>query len=192
MVDLSPVSPFAFVPPGHFGARGTGLTMHEIANVSLVSITAFSGEIAALTEAVENLCGAGLPPPNRFTTAGTLTLISYGPGQWMALSPVPGMIEMLKPLHAHAALADQGHGRAIVRISGAKWHETLRKGVTLNLHEFATGQAAVTVISHISALIWREADQEFIVAVPRSLAGSFWHWLETSAAEFGLQVESGE
>ena len=189
MVELFPVSPLAFVRPGHFGASGTGLTMREMTNLSLVSITAFSGEIGDLTEAVENLCGAGLPPPNRFISVGALTLIASGPGQWMALSTAPNLIEMLQPLQSHAALTDQSHGRAIVRISGSKCNETLRKGVSLNLHEFAVGHAAVTVISHIGALIWREADQDFVLAVPRSLAQSFWHWLETSAAEFGLEVE---
>jgi len=163
--------------------------MREISNVSLVSITAFSDEIDDLAEAVENLSGAALPAPNRFITIGALTLISSGPGQWMAFSAAPNLLERLKPLRSHAALTDQSHGRAIVRISGPKWRETLRKGVTLNLHEFAAGHAAVTVISHISALLWREADQDFIIAIPRSFAGSFWHWLKTSAAEFGLQVE---
>ncbi len=192
MANLSPVSPFAFVQPGHFGAAGAGLTMRETSNVSLVSITAFNGEISNLTEALENLCGATLPAPNRFITIGALTLISSGPGQWMAFSAAPNLLERLKPLRSHAALTDQSHGRAIICISGPKLRETLRKGATLDLHAFAAGQAAVTVISHISALIWREADQDFIIAIPRSFAGSFWHWLETSAAEFGLQVESGK
>ncbi len=188
MVDLSPVSPFAFVPHGHHGAAGTGPSASEITNMSLVSITARHMEAAALAEAFENLCGMTLPSPNRFTTLGALTLISAGPGQWMALSPAQNLYETLQPLQSHAALTDQSHGRAIIRVSGPKWHEVLRKGVTLNLHEFAVGQAAATVISHIGALMWRVDEAQFIIAVPRSLAGSFWHWLETSAAEFGLEV----
>ncbi|RYE86794.1 MAG: hypothetical protein EOP19_05950, partial [Hyphomicrobiales bacterium] len=35
-----------------------------------------------------------------------------------------------------------------------------------------------------------DAAPTFDVAVTRSYAASFWHWLEASAAEFGLAVTS--
>jgi sarcosine oxidase gamma subunit len=52
---------------------------------------------------------------------------------------------------------------------------------------------ASTVASHIGITLWRlddaaDATPVFEVAVFRSLAGSFWHALAQSAAEFGLSV----
>jgi sarcosine oxidase subunit gamma len=48
----------------------------------------------------------------------------------------------------------------------------------------------VTVIAHIGAIVWQGGENRFAIAVFRSYAGSFWHWLAASAAEFGLEVES--
>jgi len=37
--------------------------------------------------------------------------------------------------------------------------------------------------------LWQIDDSPtYDIAVPRSLAASFWHWLAESAAEFGLDV----
>ena len=49
---------------------------------------------------------------------------------------------------------------------------------------------AVTVIAHVGAVVWRR-NGCFAFAVFRSYAGSFWHWLAASAAEFGLTVVEG-
>ncbi len=65
------------------------------------------------------------------------------------------------------------------------------KGVAIDLHRDAFGMAdvAVTAIAHIGTILWMVDEQpRYRVAVFRSYAGSFWHWLSTSAAEFGIEV----
>ena len=56
---------------------------------------------------------------------------------------------------------------------------------------FTVGNVAVTSVSHLGAIIWRLDDAPdgrpvFEIAVARSLIESFHHWLDHSAAEFGL------
>ena len=92
----------------------------------------------------------------------------------------------------NAALIDQSGGRAMLEISGPMVREVLRKGVTLDLHPevFRLAEVALTSISHISALLCRTGEDTFLLAVPRSYAGSLWHWLSVSAAEFGYEVNA--
>jgi len=63
----------------------------------------------------------------------------------------------------------------------------------LHARSFAPGDVASTIASHVGATLWRLEDADaapvFEIAVFRSLAGSFWHTLTDSAAEFGFVVE---
>ena len=68
----------------------------------------------------------------------------------------------------------------------------LAKGAPLDMREFSEDAAAVTAIAHIGAIIWKSAPERVAIAVFRSYAGSFWHWLSASAAEFGLSLEQSE
>ena len=75
-------------------------------------------------------------------------------------------------------------------ISGPEARRALAKGVPLDLEMFGENDAAVTAIAHIGAIIWKSGPERFVIAVFRSFAASFWHWLHASAAEFGLEVEN--
>jgi methylglutamate dehydrogenase subunit D len=65
--------------------------------------------------------------------------------------------------------------------------------VDLHPRAFGPGDVAITPVSHITAHIWQtHADPVYELAVARSLTPSFWHWLEASAAEYGLEVSGGD
>jgi sarcosine oxidase subunit gamma len=95
-----------------------------------------------------------------------------------------------------AAISDQSGGGAVLRLAGPRVREVLAKGVMIDLHPstFAPGDVAVTAAAHVGLTLWRLPDDAtgavFEVAVARSLAGSFWHWLAASAAEYGLAVSA--
>jgi sarcosine oxidase subunit gamma len=91
-----------------------------------------------------------------------------------------------------ASVCDQSDGRCVIRISGPSARDVLAKGIPLDLHPrvFGPGQAAVTLAAHIGVHIWQIDDMPtYEIAVFRGFAGSFWHWLMESAAEFGGVVE---
>eukprot|EP01037_Dinobryon_pediforme_P015743 gene15743-15897_t len=104
------------------------------------------------------------------------------------MSDEAGLYEKLAT--AQAATIDQSGGRAILRISGPRLRDVLRKGVTIDLHHnaFKAGDVALTAVSHINAQIWMLDLQSCEIAIARSFADSFWHWLSVSAAEYGYEV----
>jgi heterotetrameric sarcosine oxidase gamma subunit len=95
-----------------------------------------------------------------------------------------------------AAVSDQTGGYAVLRLTGPRVRDALAKFIPLDLHAraFEPGAAASTSASHIPVTLWRLADDSdgqpvFEIAAPRSYAGSFWHVVTESAAEFGFVRE---
>jgi methylglutamate dehydrogenase subunit D len=116
-----------------------------------------------------------------------ITALGIGPGRWLFLGSTP---EQQASLSGLASLSDHSDGYAVFELWGPKVRETLAKGVPVDLHPTVfTDDVAVTVIAHIGAIVWQSAPDHFSIAIFRSYAGSFWHWLAASAAEFGLTVE---
>ena len=80
----------------------------------------------------------------------------------------------------------------LLRISGPRVRDALAKGVAIDLHPraFCTGNTAMTGVAHIAVQLWQSDDSPaYTFSVARSLAGSFWAWLESSAAEYGLELD---
>ena len=95
-----------------------------------------------------------------------------------------------------AAVTDQSDGYAVLRLTGPRLRDTLAKLIPIDVHPraFKIGDVAATVAFHVGATFWRLDDGPdgapvIEVAVFRSLAGSFWHALSDSAAEFGFAAD---
>jgi sarcosine oxidase subunit gamma len=119
------------------------------------------------------------------------------PGQWLAVSDTLANGALAEDLAATlaglASITDQSDGRAAVRISGPRARDVLAKGLPIDLHPkaFRPGDAATTVASLIGVQLWQVDDgPTYDVAMFRGYAGSFWHWLTASAAEFGYVIEA--
>ncbi|MFC5068931.1 sarcosine oxidase subunit gamma [Flaviflagellibacter deserti] len=163
-----------------------GLTIEERSGIGLATVMIRKDQSAALVKRVRSLYGINLPAsPSR---AGTddLAFIGIGPGVWLAAgSSSSGFTSMLaNDLEGLASVSDQSSGYAVLRLSGPKARTLLQKGVPIDLHPsvFRPEKAAVTVIAHIGCMLWQTDEGAFEVAVFRSMAGSFHHWLAASAA----------
>lgn len=185
------------VPRRHGRAMPTpGVVVGEMRDAGLALVTARKDRRTALLEAVRTAFGVELPCAAGRVTGGDITFVWSGPEQWLACghpAPAGGMEAHLgAALPGLAAIVDQSHGRALLRITGSRVRDALAKGVPIDLHPraFNPGDAAATLVSHIPVLLW-QIDQAptYDVAVARSLAQSFWHWLEASAAEYGLELK---
>ena len=73
----------------------------------------------------------------------------------------------------------QTDGLAVLRISGPRVRDTFAKGLPIDLdpRAFAVGDVASSILAHIGVTIWRVGETAYDVAVPRSFARDFWHWL---------------
>jgi heterotetrameric sarcosine oxidase gamma subunit len=128
----------------------------------------------------------GLRDAPKASGTGGVTALGVGPARWLFLGQ---SVEELAPLRGMASLSDHSDGYAVFEIWGPAVRAALIKGVPVDLHpDRFTDDVAVTVIAHIDAIVWHPSQDRFAIAVFRSYAGSFWHWLSASAAEFGVTV----
>ena len=152
--------------------------------LALASVMARKGvDAAALAERL------GLAPPDGPRTARdeAMTLIGVGPGAWLAIDErgragwAAGLGERLAGI---ASVTDQSSGYVVFRLSGEGAGAMLQKGAFIDLDPiaFACGVAATTLIAHIGVIIWKVDDAPtFDVALFRSFAGSFRHWIAANA-----------
>ena len=184
------------VEPGRYGRRSgdPGVTVSEVGRAGLATVTARKGRCAALFDAARSAFGVELPATPRRVEGRELAFIWSGPDQWLACklpAPAEGMEALLAtPFAGLASVVDQSHARTLLRVTGPQVRDALAKGVPIDLHPraFKAGDAAATLVSHIPVHLWQIDEQPtYEFAVARSLAQSFWHWLEASAAEYGLE-----
>jgi heterotetrameric sarcosine oxidase gamma subunit len=162
---------------------GSGGGVHAaLRQYPIVSVLARKGGMRALMDA------AGVLDAPRRSGAGGVTALGIGPGRWLFLHQ---SMDQLAQLSGMASLSDHSDGYAVFELWGPRAREILAKGVPVDLHPTVfTDTVAVTIIAHIGAVVWQSAPDHFSIAIFRSYAGSFWHWLAASAAEFGLVVET--
>ena len=173
---------------------GEGVTAVERVGLGIAAILLRRGKFADLEAAMKRHYGVKLadaPARHRFHRS---SFLGTGKGRWLAVRDPPSghfVEELGRELDGLASVVDQSDAFGILRLSGPKLLATLEKGVQLNLAPdvFEAGCVALTNIAHIGAVLWKVDDTPTIdIAVARSLANSFCHWLETSAAIHGLAV----
>ncbi|GLS19565.1 hypothetical protein GCM10007874_25820 [Labrys miyagiensis] len=181
-------------PIGH----GTGVTIQDRSDLELIVLAARKGQAGALAARMDAGYGLRLPSAPKRVVSGHLAAIGTGPGTWLLTreseaSDKPGAFagELTQALAGLAAVTDQSSGYAALRIGGPRARDTFAKGLDIDLHPrvFGPGDAAVTACSHIGVTLWQLDDAPtYEIALFRSMAGSFWHWLSESAGEYGLAV----
>jgi sarcosine oxidase subunit gamma len=183
--------------PGHAGrdegAPGVTLSIRPPGTQALV--LAHSGQAKILVDASETR-GLALPGPGRAHVARDLTLVAMGPTQWLAISDAPGtdlIGSLFAPLASACTVVRTDDARTVVEIAGPSARDVLAKMLTIDLHPrvFRSGHAAVTLAGTIAVTLWQtDETPRYVLAFARSFAGSFWHWLTESAAEYGYIVET--
>lgn len=187
----------------HQGRHGrssglAGVSVRERTGIAVASIAARKGQAAALTTKIKDRTGLNLPATPRMVAAGHLSFAWTAPGQWFAMADgedgAAFAAELAQDLSGLASVTDQTDGRVVLRVSGANVRDALAKGCMLDLHPavFKVGDTAGTPVALLAVQITRLPDEAgvavFELAAMRSFAVDLWHWLESSAAEFGLEV----
>lgn len=179
---------------GNLGAE-PGVILGERAGLGIASIMARKGMSEAASAAAKAAFGAALPlTPRRVAGQGVAFLWS-GPDRWLAMTEdrsSEDLAQLLAGIFSRlASVAEQGDGRAVIRISGPRARDVLAKGFAIDVHPraFQPGDTAVTGAAHIEVQIWQLDDAPtYEITLFRGFAGSFWHWLTQAAAEYGYAV----
>jgi methylglutamate dehydrogenase subunit D len=160
-------------------------------DLTMASFAAAKGKTDALKAAILKAYGVQLPETPERVHGKDIAFIWYGPEQWLAVAErgeKRDIEQELKPLLAGlASVVDQSDGRAVVQISGPHARDVLAKGLPIDLHPraFKANGVAITHASHIGIILWQtDAAPTYEIAMFRSFADSFTHWLFDAAAEF--------
>jgi sarcosine oxidase subunit gamma len=191
---LAPKSAFArLISP--VGPTPAGVIVTELVGLSLAAVEPRKGRAAELIAQVEARYGLSPLRSLRRVAAGSVAFLGVGPNRWLAVSESAGFTDDLEAaLDGAASVIAQTDGLVVLRISGSRVRDTFAKGLPIDLdpRAFAVDDVASSILAHIGVTIWRVDETAYDVAVPRSFAGDFLHWLAESAAEFGLSGRRGE
>ncbi|MER8639745.1 sarcosine oxidase subunit gamma family protein [Mesorhizobium sp. M1365] len=183
---------------GSFGASGApGVTVLTLEGLGFASVTT-NPNSARLDRATKHLVDLDLPRQPSIILSDTHGFVWSGPDRWLLLARNRACFpELLASLSTDAAVSDQSHAWAALRLSGKRVLEVLAKGSMIDVHPsvFPVGAVAMTSFAHIGVQFWRVEDGPdgavFEILVARSLTRSFWSWFSASAAEFGYRVTIG-
>jgi methylglutamate dehydrogenase subunit D len=200
MADAALVPRAPFLGLAISAGTGTGIVATDRDGLGLATVAVRNGHGPALSRHVKERFGLLLPDRPLRAAAGGIAFAGTGPGVWLATQESGGneFADVLeKEIGVMAAVTDQSDGYAVLRLAGPKLRDALAKIVPLDVHPaaFKHGDVASTVAWHMGVTLWRLEDAAdgspvFEFAVFRSLAGSFWHALALSAAEFGLRIDA--
>lgn len=172
-----------------------GITVFARATSSLAELMPFKDQEEILVATIRERYGVDLPRAARRVQGSQFACTWAGGRRWLleteATLPEPDAIEDLeRSIAGIAALVRQTDGRSMLRVSGPKVREVLRKGVTIDLHprSFSAGDTAITLVAGMDVHLWQVDDlPTYDLLISRSVTGSFWGWLTSAAAEFGLE-----
>jgi sarcosine oxidase subunit gamma len=168
-----------------------GLVIVERTGLGIATVMARAGATGRVAARLSEIYGVDLVDRPMLSRTGPTSFAGTGPGAWLALceqaDPFWASI-LADDLAGVASVFDQSSGYAVLRLSGAQARPILQAGAFLDLHAdtFPVGSVAVTAIAHIGAILMRAGDETFDVAVFRSFASSFWHWLTLTAVARGI------
>lgn len=194
MLDFQPQSAFAKLRPVGMGG---GVVAAERTGLDIATVMARKGNAVELTAAMKQNFGLVLTDGPRWISAQGMTVLGIGPGKWLAIRQHEQngdfVAQLCKGLEGLASVVEQSGALGVLHLSGPMLYPTMEKGVQLDLasRAFPVGRVAVTSIAHVGITLWKIDEAPTIeLAVARSLADSFLHWLETSAAQHGLEAVS--
>ena len=201
MSDLAPLvacAPLASIAkPGRTGVTSgaAGVHVRVIGHVPMATVIARRGRDGEAIAALSAWLGAAVGHAPLRSADGNRAVIGVSPGQWLALARNPdgdaAMTLLQASLREAATVADQGDGCIVVHVSGPRVRDALCKGIAIDLDPrvFRPGDSAGTVVAHLAVQIsCLDAAPTYEIIGAASTAGNLWHWLESSAAEFGLDV----
>jgi sarcosine oxidase subunit gamma len=168
--------------------------VREVHGLRTASLVARRGAAQRLAEQCLATYGVALPSTPRAVEGRGATFIWAGPAQWLVeLPPGPDEIEPLltAAFGALASVSEQSDSRVLLEVSGPRVRDVLAKGLPIDLHPaaFRSGDVALTAVAHVGVQLRQVSDAPgYRLAVVRSYFGSFWHWLGSSAAEYGCEV----
>lgn len=184
MHDLAALTPLGAAFPKT--DRVGDITIAEVTDRALASVSARSGAEATFHTAAKALFGFDLPGPGTSAAAGDFHLIWTGPDQWFVEAPFASHEDISRivkaGLGATASVTEQTDGWVRFDITGGTVVDMLERLCPVPTRRMETGAATRSIVEHMGCfVICRTKGQRFSIIAPRSYAGSLHHALKATA-----------
>lgn len=184
MHDLATLTPLGGTTPRI--ERIGALTLAEITDRALASVTCRRGQDAGFTAAAGRLFGMALPAPGTSAARDPWGLIWTGPDQWFAEAPFDSHEEIATIIKAGlgdtSSVTEQTDGWVRFDIEGETVLDLMERLCPLPARQMATGAATRSLVEHMGCIVvCRAAGRRFSLIAPRSFAGSLHHALCAAA-----------
>lgn len=180
-VHLHPRAALASRPDAATGWTGPGLTISESSGQSLAFIFVRANRVAQVRAVLADQLGIELPRDLHVATGKCLTLVSCGPGTYLAASfPGPGGISIAnlqRYLGELATVVDYSDNLTVLTVNGPCAEDLVARlcSVDLQAREVPAQLGIVTLMLQVRTYLWRLTPVgPFTMAVPRSTAVGFW------------------
>lgn len=157
--------------------------------------------VTELNSALNSVLGVELPStPNTTVASGDIRIFWHRERMWIVTCPPAKHFDVFEQIeHAlknlDSSVVDVSDNFTILRLSGEKARDTLRKGCTLDLHprEFPVGSMAWTNIAHADVCLHYYEDTDaghpdYALHVRTSFAEYLLRWLHDAGREFGVKI----
>ncbi len=186
-----------FATTGRYGRQTgeAGIAVRVLSELSAATIIARKGKQNDVVGILsQHLHTTVTDAPGRIAFE-TLSVVGTAPGQWLVIdrdSASPRLSALSHDARGVSSIVAQSDSRILLEVSGPRARDALVKGVPVDIDPtvFKVGHAAQTSVAYIGVQLALISElPTFEIVTPASSAGSFWHWLMLSAAEFGVDVE---
>jgi heterotetrameric sarcosine oxidase gamma subunit len=172
------------------GFESKAAILRERADIGTVMLTT-SVEPGVIAETAGRVAGVEIPlSPGPLTSAPGRWGLWLQPRSWLIRCGVDEELDLVKRLNG-AFPERQAHAVAFTdaicwfELSGTAAHDILTEGgfVSLERGGLPIGNAKRTLIAQVAAIVVREGESAWLVAVERSRANYFAQWLSAAAKE---------
>ena len=187
-----PQSPLVQIDFGQLTTSPEVLSVAEVPFLSHINVRG-AADNRQFLKAVKGVLELELPlVANRFVSSDSVTVLWYGPSEWLVLAPPDAATELVPRLQQSlgdtlAQVTDVSGGSTVLDIRGNRARELLNKACTIDLHPsvFATGHCVQTSFAHATAAIYQYEDAPaYRLIIRRSFADYLGTWMLHAANEF--------
>lgn len=173
----------AITPLGQHTPRAdshAGITMTEVVDTGLVSVTARLGLETATADLVAIITGHMAPSPARVINGA----FWMGPDQWMIEIPLASNEDPARDIAAKAkgiaSVTEQSDAWCRFDLTGDRLADVFERLCNANLRRFEGGEVVRTAIEHLGCFLICRTPEHVSVLGPRSSAGSLHHAILTA------------
>lgn len=184
----------ALAAPRRAAGNETPVFLTPYGHVDMAALIVADGRSEAFAARAREIWSLDVPEPGRASLGQRNALLYVAPDQYLLYAP-DGLRddELTQTFEGAAAISLQGDGRAVVGIAGASSRKVLSKGISIDLHPnaFHAGCCAGTALAHGAVQLVQTSDApDYLLLVPRTVAGSIADWLTDAAAEYGYEIRT--